>query len=137
VILDSSSVLAILFREAGFERFEKALAGANSRSISAANFVEVCIVIESRGGDQALRQCDELFRQATISIEPVTEEQAYLARQAYSEFGKGRHRAGLNFGDCFAYALAKALGEPLLFAGDDFLKTDIAPALPPEPDSRS
>jgi ribonuclease VapC len=129
VILDTSAVLAILFREEGFEAFEGAIVDAPSRSISAATFVEVSIVVESWGGDQGLRSCDLLFRRAGISIEPVTEEQAFLARQAFSDYGKGRHAAGLNFGDCFAYALAKSAGEPLLFKGEDFRKTDVTPAL--------
>jgi ribonuclease VapC len=71
-----------------------------------------------------------MLRESRITIEPFTEEHAFLARQAFSDYGKGRHAAGLNFGDCFSYALAKATGEPLLFKGDDFRKTDIIPALP-------
>jgi ribonuclease VapC len=86
-------------------------------------------VAESRLGDQGLRQCDSFFRTSRISIEPVTEEQALLARQAYSDYGKGRHPAGLNFGECFAYALAKSTGEPLLFKGDEFRQCDIQSAL--------
>ena len=77
-----------------------------------------------------MRQYEALFREARIQIEPVTAEQALLARQGYSDYGKGRHPAGLNFGDCFSYALAKATGEPLLFKGEDFRQTDIQPALP-------
>ena len=130
MILDTSAVLAILFREPGYEAFEKAVADAPTCSISAASLVEASIVLESRAGDAAIRHCDALFRQARIQVEPVTEEQALLARQGYSDYGKGRHPAGLNFGDCFAYALAKSTGEPLLFRGDDFLQTDIQPALP-------
>src|SRR5258708_28368716 len=129
MILDSSAVLAILFREPGCEIFENALADAHACRISAASFVEVSILLESRAGDAAIRHCDALFRQARIVIEAVTEEQALLARQAYSDYGKGRHPAGLNFGDCFAYALAKSSGEPLLFKGDEFRRTDIQPAL--------
>jgi ribonuclease VapC len=130
MILDTSAVLAILFREPGFEAFERAVADAPICRISAAGFVEVSIVLESRKGDAAIRQCDILFRQARILVEPVTEEQALLARQGYSDYGKGRHAAGLNFGDCFSYALAKAIGEPLLFRGTDFGQTDIQTALP-------
>lgn len=130
MIVDTSAVLAILFREAGFEAFESALVDAPSCSISAAGFVEVSVVLESLGGDQSLRHCDSLFRRAGIRVEPVTEEQALLARQGFSDFGKGRHPANLNFGDCFSYALAKAMGEPLLFKGDDFSKTDVQPAIP-------
>jgi len=129
VIVDSSALLAILFREAGFEKYDTAIADAPACRISAAGFVEVSIIVESRGGDRALRQCDLLFRDAGISIEPVTEEQAHLARQAYSDYGKGRHPAGLNFGDCFSYALAKCTGEPLLFKGEDFRQTDVRSAL--------
>jgi ribonuclease VapC len=76
--------------------------------------VETVIVAESRGGDRAVRHTDSLFRNANVSIQPVTAEQAYIACQAFSTFGKGRHPAGLNFGDCFSYALAKSTGEPLL-----------------------
>jgi len=130
MILDSSAVLAILFREPGFEILEKTLADAPACRISAASFVEVSIVLESRAGDAALRQCDALFRQARVLVEPVTEEQALLGRQAYSDFGKGRHPAGLNFGDCFSYALAKSLDEPLLFKGHNFGRTDVQAALP-------
>jgi ribonuclease VapC len=79
-------------------------------------------------GTEAIGQCDMFFRRAGILIEPVTIDQAHLARQAFHDFGKGRHAAGLNFGDCFAYALAKHSGEPLLFKGGDFRKTDISSA---------
>ena len=87
------------------------------------------MVIEGQIGPEAGRQCDTFFRRAGIVIEPVTVEQAHLARQAFLDFGKGRHPAGLNFGDSFAYALAKVTGEPLLFKGEDFKKTDIPSAL--------
>jgi ribonuclease VapC len=130
VILDASAVLAIVFGEPGFEVFAKVIAEAESCSISAATFVEVTIVAESRGGDRAIRQSEGIFRGAKVSIEPVSEEQAYIACRAYSSFGKGRHAAGLNFGDCFSYALAKTTGEPLLFKGEDFRKTDVLPAIP-------
>lgn len=130
MILDTSAILAILFREPGFEEFEKTIVYADSCALSAANFVEVSIVIESRGGDAALRQLDALLRRGGIFIEPVTEEQAFAARQCYSDYGKGRHAAKLNFGDCFAYALAKVAGQPLLFKGEDFRQTDITPAIP-------
>ena len=129
MILDRSAVLAILFREPGFEAFEKAVADAPSCRISAASFVEVSIVLESRAGDAAMRQLDALIRQARIIVEPVTEEQALIARQGFSDYGKGRHPAGLNFGDCFAYALAKSTGELLLYKGEGFSQTDIQSAL--------
>jgi ribonuclease VapC len=130
MILDTSVVLAIVFGEPGFEVFVDAIASAPSCKISAASFVEASIVAESRSGDQGLRQCDSFFRTSRIAVEPVTEDQALLARQCYSDYGKGRHPAGLNFGDCFSYALAKATGEPILFKGEDFRQTDIQPALP-------
>src|SRR5207248_3960747 len=88
-----------------------AIATAPSCRISAASLLEVSIVAESRGGDLGVRQCDSFFRNSRVSVDPVTEEHALLARQGYSDFGKGRHPAGLNFGDCFSYALAKATGE--------------------------
>jgi ribonuclease VapC len=92
------------------------------------NFLELSIVLEGQIGTKAVRQCDMFFRRAGIVIEPFTVEQAHLARQAFHDFGKGRHPAGLNFGDCFAYALARHIGEPLLFKGEDFKKTDIVSA---------
>jgi ribonuclease VapC len=130
MILDTSAVLAIVLGEPGFKVFVDAITAAPNCRISAASFVEASIVAESRIGDQGIRQCDSFFRSAGISVEPVTEEQALLARQGYSDYGKGRHAAGLNFGDCFSYALAKATGEPLLFKGTDFNQTDIQSALP-------
>jgi ribonuclease VapC len=129
MILDTSAVLAIVFGEPGFEIFVNAIAASPVCRISAASLVEASIVAESRIGDQGLRQCDSFFRASRISVEPVTEEQALLARQGYSDYGKGRHPAGLNFGDCFAYALAKSTGEPLLFKGQDFSQTDIQSVL--------
>jgi ribonuclease VapC len=130
VIVDSSALLTILFREPGFEVFLKAIVDARLCTISAASLVEVSIILESRGGDSIIRQWDAFFRSSRISVASFTEEQALIARQGFSDYGKGRHPAGLNFGDCFSYALAKALGEPLLFKGDDFRQTDIQPALP-------
>ena len=128
MIVDSSAILAILFNEGDADRYARAIADAEACRISAANFVEVAIVVEAQTKASGSRQFDAFFRRAGIVIEPVTEEHAHLARQAYTDFGKGRHKARLNFGDCFAYALAKATGEPLLFKGEDFRKTDIASA---------
>jgi len=129
MILDTSALAAILFGETEAALYTQLIHAADRCRMSAANFVELSIVIESQIGPEAGRQCDVFFRRAGIVIEPVTVEQAHLARQAFLDFGKGRHAAGLNFGDCFSYALAKVIGEPLLFKGDDFKKTDIAPAL--------
>jgi ribonuclease VapC len=129
VILDTSALLAVLFGEKDAETYAQAISQADVCRISAATFVEVSIVVESQTGDAGSRQWDSFFRSAGITIEPVTEEQAHAARQAWSDFGKGRHAAGLNFGDCFPYALAKVSGEPLLFKDQDFRKTGILAVL--------
>jgi len=129
MIIDSSALIAILFDEADAAIYAAAIASAERCCISAANYVETAVVVESQSPAVGGRQFDALLRRARIVVEPVTEEQALLARQAYADFGKGRHPAGLNFGDCFSYALAKALREPLLFKGDDFSRTDIETAL--------
>jgi ribonuclease VapC len=128
VIVDTSAVLAILFNESDAETYARAISEADSRRMSAASFVEAAVVVEAQTRESGSRQFDAFFRRAGIVIEPVTEEQAHAARQAYTDFGKGRHAAGLNFGDCFAYALAKVTGEPLLFKGGDFRKTDVKAA---------
>ncbi|MFZ3265684.1 MAG: type II toxin-antitoxin system VapC family toxin [Terriglobales bacterium] len=130
MILDTSSLVAIIAEEPDAERYIEAISRASLCRISAANFLELSIVIESQFGSDVLRQCDALFRRVGIVIEPVTVEHIHVARQAYHDFGKGRHPAGLNFGDCFAYALARTTAEPLLFKGGDFGKTDIVSALP-------
>ena len=129
MILDTSALAAILFLEPEAALYTKLIHGADRALISAANFLELSIVIENQMGPEAGRQCDIFFRRAGIVIEPFTVEQAHIARQAFLDFGKGRHAAGLNFGDCFAYALAKITGEALLFKGEDFKKTDLIFAL--------
>ena len=129
MIIDTSAILAILFEEDDAELYARAITSADSCRISAATFVEAGGVIDTQTKDKGSRQFDAFIRRAGITIEPVSEEQAHIARQAYADFGKGRHPAGLNFGDCFAYALAKVVGEPLLFKGNDFGKTDVVPAL--------
>jgi ribonuclease VapC len=129
VILDSSAVIAILLREAGFESLDTAIVEAEILRISSATLVEISIVVDSRAGEAGTTRLERYLRSAGVLIEPFTEYQARVACRAYSKYGKGRHAAGLNFGDCFSYALAKALDEPLLFKGDDFRKTDITPAI--------
>lgn len=129
MIVDTSAVLAILFNEEDAESYARAISEAESRRISAVNYVEAAIVVEAQTKERGSRQFDAFFRRAGIVIEPVTEEQAHAARQAYTDFGKAQHAAGLNFGDCFAYALAKVTGEPLLFKGKDFRKTDLESAI--------
>jgi len=125
VIIDTSAIVAILGAERDARLFAEAIAEAFERRVSAATYVEAGIALDSRRDVALSRSLDDLIRNTRIVIEPVTAEQAELAREAYRDFGKGSHRAGLNFGDCFAYALAKAKGEPLLFKGDDFRKTDV------------
>lgn len=125
MIIDTSALLAILYQEEDAAAYAHTIASAVKRRMSAANFLEASINIDSKGDAEASRQLDALIRRAAITIEPVTFEQAQIARQAYQDFGKGRHPAGLNFGDCFAYALARSVDEPLLFKGNDFNKTDI------------
>lgn len=131
MIVDTSALLAILRRESDADELMKALASAREPRISAGTFIETTIVIDAVG-DPVLSSClDELLAAAEIRIEPVTQAHAQLARRAYQSFGKGAgHRAGLNLGDCFAYALALERREPLLFIGDDFTWTDIEPARP-------
>jgi ribonuclease VapC len=127
MVTDTSALLAILHDEPERRAFNEALESAESRLMSAATFVETSIIIESRYGAEGLRDLDVFINRAEIEIVAVDAEQAHVARRAFSRFGKGRHPAGLNYGDCFSYALAKVLGESLLFKGDDFSQTDIAP----------
>ncbi len=127
MIVDSSAVVAILRDEPEAEEFSEAIAKAESRRISAVSFVEAAVIIDRSRSPISSRRFDDLFREAKIAIEPVTPLQARIAREAYRDFGKGSgHPAGLNLGDCFAYALAKVAGEPLLYKGDDLGKTDLA-----------
>ena len=130
MIIDASALIAILRDEPEARTFAKAIAGTNIRRVSAVNYVEAAAVIDASRNPVASRRFDDLFREADLIIEQVTEAQARIAREAYRDFGKGSgHPAGLNFGDCFAYALAKTTGEPILFKGDDFSRTDLSPAL--------
>ncbi len=125
MILDTSVVVAILGAEHDAKLFAEAIAKALERRMSAVAYMEAGIVLDSRRDVALSRGLDDFVRNARVVIEPVTAEQARLAREAYRDFGKGRHRAGLNFGDCFGYALARDKGEPLLFKGDDFRMTDV------------
>jgi ribonuclease VapC len=126
MIVDTSALIAILRDESEAREFAIAIAQSDRRRISAANYLETAIVIDGSRDPIASRRFDDLLREAEIGIEPVTAEQARVARDAYRDFGRGSgHAARLNFGDCFAYALAKTTGEPLLFKGDDFLHVGI------------
>jgi ribonuclease VapC len=126
VVVDSSALLAVLLDEPEQHAVTTAIEAAGSKSMSVATFVEASIVIESRYGGQGLYELDTLLERSGIELVPVDVEQAKVARRAFSRFGKGRHPARLNYGDCFAYALARVLGEPLLFKGNDFAETDVA-----------
>jgi len=131
VILDTSAIIAILRQESDAGEISRVIEEAEFRRMSVASFVEAAIVIDAKGDPTASRKFDDLLRASMIELVPVDEEQARIARDAYRDFGKGSgHPAQLNFGDCFAYALAKASGEPLLYKGSDFSHTDVAPALP-------
>ena len=125
MVVDTSALLAILQDEPERRRFNEAIEAADSRVMSVATFVEVSIVIESRLGTEGLHHLDLFVDRAGIRLAPVDVEQARVARTAYSRFGKGRHPAALNYGDCFSYALAQVLGELLLFKGNDFSETDV------------
>ena len=129
MVIDTSALLAILQDEPERRAFNEAIEAADSRLISAATLVETSIVIESRLGAEGLRDLDLFIERAGIQLATVDAEQAQGARRAHTRYGKGRHAAGLNFGDCFSYALASLCGEPLLYKGNDFAKTDIVAAV--------
>ena len=128
MIVDTSAVLAVMFGEPDAERYERAIAGALHCRMSVANFLETAIVLESRSGGAGGDELDLFLDRAPVELVPVTAGHAQAARRAWRRFGRGNHPAGLNFGDCFAYALSEATGEPLLFKGRDFALTDIEPA---------
>ncbi len=129
MILDSSAVIAILRKEPVARAFSEVIEAASAIRMSAANLFEAAIVIDSKRNAIASREFDAFARASHLVIVPFDELQARIAREAYRDFGKGSgHPARLNFGDCFAYALAKATGEPLLFTGNDFSHTDVARA---------
>ena len=131
MIVDSSAVVAILRDEPEAAAYLRAIYAAAQCRISAASFLEVAIVIDADRNPVASRRIDDLLQAAGIAIEPVTEEQARIAREAYRDYGRGSgNPARLNFGDCLAYALVRATGESLLFKGEDFRHTDVAPSLP-------
>ena len=128
MVIDTSALLAILLDEPERRVFNETLEGAASRLLSGASFVEASMVIESRHGAEGIRDLDLFLERAAVRLVAVDVEQGREARRAFSRFGKGRHPAGLNYGDCFAYALASVRGEPLLFKGEDFSRTDITSA---------
>ena len=128
MIVDTSAVLAVLFAEADAEVYARSIIETSPCRMSVANLLETSIVVESRSGLAAGHQLDHFLEKAGMELVPVTPRQVEAARLAWRRFGRGNHPARLNFGDCFAYALAQATGEPLLFKGKDFAQTDIEPA---------
>ena len=128
MVLDTSAILAVLFAEAERDRFIALLADDDDPVLSAATLVEASTVVQARTGDDGVVDLDELLAVAGVRCVAVDVTQAQLAREAFARFGKGRAPAGLNLGDCFSYALAKAMDRPLLFKGADFVRTDVTPA---------
>jgi ribonuclease VapC len=125
VVLDTSALVAVLFDEPERAEFVERIAADARRLVSAATLVETGLVVEARRGEVAGRELDLLLHRASVACVAVDERQAEIARAAWRRFGKGRHPAGLNYGDCFSYALARVSGEPLLFKGGDFALTDV------------
>jgi len=129
MVLDSSAVIALLLDEPDADAMRLAIADSATRLMSAATLVEASLVIENRSGEAGGRELDLLISRLGIVIVPVDAEQAAEARRAWRRYGRGRHAAGLNYGDLFSYALTRTTGEPLLFKGGDFTKTDVARVL--------
>jgi len=128
VILDSSAIVAVLLAEPGFERLLDRIASAEAAGVGAPTLVEAAIVVSSRLGKDARPMLNEFLREAEIEVIPFLGDHFDAALDAFLRYGKGRHPAGLNFGDCLAYAAASLAGLPLLYAGNDFTATDITPA---------
>ncbi len=129
MIVDASALIAVLRDEDDAERIIDALATSSGPRMSAATWLEAAIVVDSNADPVLSGRFDDLIAASGIALEPVTADQVRVARQAYRDFGKGKHPAGLNYGDCFSYALARLTGEPLLFKGEDFALTDVAVAI--------
>lgn len=129
MVIDTSALVAMLNDESGAEAFEAAVEADRVRLMSTASYLEAAIVVEARFGEPGGRELDLWLHRADVELIGVDADQANAARAAYRKYGRGRHRAGLNFGDCFSYALAKVSAQPLLFKGDDFSHTDIGMVL--------
>ena len=136
MVIDSSALIAILLGEPEAESLAAAIAGDGRRLMSAFSALETAIVIEAKKGEAGGRELDQLMHRASVEIVPMNAEQVEMAREAWRKYGKGHHPAGLNIGDCCSYALSKYSGEPLLFKGDDFAKTDISPFKLPQGEPR-
>ncbi len=129
IVVDSSALVAVCFNEADRDIFTDAILGSDDAKMSVPNLVEACMVVEARNGEAGGRELDRIVASFGLSVIAFDADQVEAARQAFRRYGKGRHRAALNFGDCCAYALAKTLDLPLLFKGNDFALTDIKRAL--------
>jgi ribonuclease VapC len=129
VIVDSSAILAIVLREPDRFRYVDAMLESTSCRMSVANWLETTMVVDRKGSPVSISRFEDFLHDAHIELMPVSVSQATIARMAWRSFGRGFHRAKLNYGDCFAYALAKEMREPLLFKGNDFAQTDVEPAL--------
>ena len=129
MVLDTSALLALLLDEPEAEAYRVALEDDPTRLVAAGTLLETALVIEARKGEAGGRELDLLIHRAEVAVVPTDADQVAEARRAYRRFGRGRHPAALNFGDLFAYALARTSGEPLLFKGDDFARTDVGRAL--------
>ena len=129
MIVDSSALLAIIFNEPDEPRLVAAMVDAPALRMSVANWVEAAMVVDSRKSPRARGRFEDLIEELRIELVPVSVEGGYLCRVAHADYGRGNHPAKLNYGDCFAYALAKEMREPLLFEGSDFAQTDVEPAL--------
>ncbi len=129
MVLDTSAVIAIILREPEADQFEAAIDRHSTLRISASSVLESAIVLRQRFGEDGVRNLDRLLAKIRVTIEPFDMQQLAWARHALETYGRGRHPAKLNFGDCFTYALAKSTGEPLLFKGSDFSLTDLKSAV--------
>jgi len=129
MVIDTSALLAILLDEADSTAIRDAIERDPMRLMSTASYLEASMVVETRFGEPGGRELDLLLHVAQVELVPVDREQAEVAREGFRRFGKGRHRAGLNFGDCFSYALARVSGEAMLFKGEDFVHTDVESVL--------
>jgi ribonuclease VapC len=129
MVIDTSALFAILTSETGVEQLKNAIDRDTTRLMSAASALETSIVLEDRFGEAGTREFDLIVQRLPIELRPVDWDQLEWARFAYHTYGRGRHPAKLNFGDCFSYALSKVTGEPLLYTGSDFAQTDLVSAL--------
>lgn len=129
MVIDTSALMGILFDEPDRRALTEAIEADPVRLISAATLLEASLVVEARRGEAAGRELDLLLHRADFRTVAVDDDHVEIARRAWRRYRKGRHPAALNFGDCFSYALAAATGEPLLFVGEDFARTDVAAAL--------